>query len=216
MKTISSDIFEPEMPEIKFIGGGKALFAYLQYYSKYFENDQKKSDLDKVNELSNKRFDTITGSSNSLITTKARKSSLFTNINRNRSSLVNKSLGLADMEKLNNILKNSSEFEFNVFELDKIVGKKTLIYTVTEVFEKYSELEVLVDEKHLKKFLTFISDNYYRTNPYHNDLHAADVFQTTYVVLMKGNIVDVSNLIILIAISYIVFFNISLLYRNLN
>ena len=63
------------------------------------------------------------------------------------------------------------------------------------MFDRYSELIALVDEKNLKNFLTYVSQNYYRTNPYHNDLHGADVFQTTYVVLMKGNIVDVRVLI---------------------
>jgi len=183
------------MNDIKFTGGGKALFAYLRYYSKYFENDQKKSDLDKVNELSKDRINNLSqNSSKSLYSANKRKSSLFQNINQNRSSVAN-SLSLLDASKLQAILKNVESFEFNVFELDKLVGKNTIVYTVNEVFDRYSELIALVDEKNLKNFLTYVSQNYYRTNPYHNDLHGADVFQTTYVVLMKGNIVDVRVLI---------------------
>jgi len=185
---MSINIFEPEMPEIKFTGGEHALQAYLRYFSKYFENDQKKNDLSKVNELSNSRLNT---------SPRVRKSSLFQNLNPRKSSIqaynTDNKIDMGSMEKLGNILKSVDSFEFNVFELDKIVGRKTIFYTVNEVFERYSDLINLVDEKKFKNFLNYISDNYYRNNPYHNDLHAADVFQTTYVIMIKGNIVDVLN-----------------------
>jgi len=187
---MSINIFEPEMPEIKFTGGEHALLAYLRYFSKYFENDQKKNDLSKVNELSNSRR-------NSNSSPKAKKSSLFQNMNPRKSSIqannTNNNFDMGSMEKLGDILKSVDDFEFNVFELDKIVGRKTIFYTVNEVFERYSDLINLVDETKFKNFLNYISDNYSRNNPYHNDLHAADVFQTTYVIMIKGNIVDVLN-----------------------
>jgi hypothetical protein len=32
-----------------------------------------------------------------------------------------------------------------------------------------------------------ITNGYYRESPYHNDIHAADVLQTTYVIMEKGS-----------------------------
>ncbi len=182
------------MPEIKFTGGERALFAYLCYFSNYYQNDQKKSDINRVNEISSIRF----SSNNNLSTygnlsVRARKSSLFSNINPRRSSNFNNpSISLTNMEKLSNVLKNVDDYHFNIFELEKIVQKQTIHFLLHEVFERYIELYELVNEKYFKNFLQYISGNYYRTNPYHNDIHAGDVFQTVYVCLLKGNIVDVS------------------------
>lgn len=78
-------------------------------------------------------------------------------------------------------------FDFNVFDVEKLVGKKTLHFCSNEIFELLNFFEDLIDEAVFKRFINEIEKGYYRESPYHNDIHAADVLQTTYLIMEKGS-----------------------------
>jgi hypothetical protein len=42
----------------------------------------------------------------------------------------------------------------------------------------------------MENFINHIRDGYVKDNPYHNDLHAADVFHTCYSLLFHSNVVE--------------------------
>jgi hypothetical protein len=90
-------------------------------------------------------------------------------------------------------LTRITSFDFDIFEVDSIVGKKTLRFISHEIFNKYNFYEEIIDERKYKNFIGQIADGYNRNILYHNDIHAADVLQTFYVMLEKGNLVDVKT-----------------------
>lgn len=87
-----------------------------------------------------------------------------------------------------NILLKIEDFEFNIFELDKLIGKDTMLYMSNEIFQNLYFFEDVIDEMKFRKFICKVIEGYDRNVSYHNDLHAADVLQTLYVMMEKGSI----------------------------
>lgn len=77
-------------------------------------------------------------------------------------------------------------YQFNIFELDQLLEKKTLISMATEIFTRKNFFEILIPEDKFENFIKEISDGYTRDVQYHNDLHAGDVFQTLNLILKEG------------------------------
>ncbi len=69
--------------------------------------------------------------------------------------------------KIQGILDNLSDPNFDIFKLDEISGKKTLLYLSEEVFKRYDFFEY-IDEKVFTNFITAISEGYDRKIAYHN------------------------------------------------
>lgn len=81
--------------------------------------------------------------------------------------------------KIKEKLLASDNFNFNIFELEGLVKDKTLEVLSHYVFEKLNYFELkYFDEITFKTFTQEISEGYLRI-PYHNSIHACDVFQTT-------------------------------------
>ena len=90
-------------------------------------------------------------------------------------------------EKLINNIENEN---FNIFELDKEVGRdQTLGIICFYIFNSFGMYN-LIRYPYFENFIIKISKGYIRENPYHNDLHAGDVTQTCMVFLRKGKIND--------------------------
>jgi hypothetical protein len=95
-------------------------------------------------------------------------------------------------KRLSDALALLGSYDFDIFEIDGIVGKKTLRYVSFEVLNKFSFFEEILDETKYKNFIDKIADGYNRNVVYHNDIHAADVLQTIFVMLEKGQLVSVN------------------------
>ena len=76
---------------------------------------------------------------------------------------------------------------FNIFELDALLGKQTLFYLSKSIFNRY-ELEHFYIKDKWMNFILKISDGYDRKVKYHNDVHAADVYQTGFFILYTGKL----------------------------
>lgn len=63
-----------------------------------------------------------------------------------------------------------------------------------EIFSRYNYFDSIVKESKFKSFIRKITEGYDRKVSYHNDLHAADVLQTTFVMLTKGNLISALQL----------------------
>jgi hypothetical protein len=92
-------------------------------------------------------------------------------------------------------LSKIESFEFNVFEIDKLIEKKTLYFALNQIMFKYGFFKDVIDEEKFLNFITEIITGYDRKVPYHNDLHATDVLQTTFVQIEKGNLRKVNKFI---------------------
>ena len=106
---------------------------------------------------------------------------------RDRRPSVN-SINLKVENEANNILCKVEDFDFNIFELNDLVGKHTMIYVAHEIFNSLYFYEDVINEKVFRNFVMKISDGYNRDVKYHNDLHATDVLQTVFVLMEKGNV----------------------------
>jgi len=91
-------------------------------------------------------------------------------------------------------LEKINTFEFNIFELDKLFGKKCLFHVLNEILNQYNYIDDHLVEKKYVNFINEISEGYNRDIPYHNDLHATDVLQTTHLIILKSNLAKVYNL----------------------
>jgi len=88
-------------------------------------------------------------------------------------------------------------FDFNIFELDKLIQKKALYLVLNQILNRYNFFEILVEKNYIN-FIHEIIDGYDRKIPYHNDMHATDVLQTTYILISKGDLAKVNKLILMI------------------
>lgn len=91
-------------------------------------------------------------------------------------------------EKINKIFT----FDFNIFEIDDLLKEKTLPVVSSNVFRHLNFFEIkLINEKEFFTFAEALASGYSRSVPYHNDLHAVDVFQTIFNFFNKTEIDDV-------------------------
>lgn len=87
-------------------------------------------------------------------------------------------------------LDKIQEPDFNIFILEKEVGQESILATVSSYIFITLGLYSQVHFNNFEKALVEIAKGYIRRNPYHNDLHAADVNQTLFMYLKYGKIVD--------------------------
>ncbi len=90
--------------------------------------------------------------------------------------------------KIASALNKINSHEFNVFEMNEVLEKKTILYMSFDVFSKLNYFDTIIKENKFKNFISSLINGYDRKIPYHNDLHAADVFQTTFVIIENGNL----------------------------
>lgn len=83
--------------------------------------------------------------------------------------------------------------EFDIFQLEKVVGKENTLSTVSCYIFITNGLYSIINYTNFENFLDLITNGYDRKNPYHNDLHAADVEQTCYMYLKYGSLREVIN-----------------------
>ena len=112
---------------------------------------------------------------------KTTPTSLLTDIPKNKLDQVKKELGRIDT------------FEFNIFELDKLIQQKCLYYVLNNILNRYNYIQDLLHEKNYINFVNEIIAGYNRKVPYHNDLHATDVLQTTHLLILKSDLATVKN-----------------------
>lgn len=76
---------------------------------------------------------------------------------------------------------------FNIFRLESEVGAENTLSVIScYIFTTYGFYSIIKYGK-FEKFIKAITKGYLRSNPYHNDLHAADISQTCMIYLQNGN-----------------------------
>ncbi len=85
-------------------------------------------------------------------------------------------------------IKKIEDPTFNIFRLEKEVGQENILSTVSCYIFTTMGFYSLVKYDKFEMFIQEIAKGYLRSNPYHNDLHAADVLQTCSIFLKWGKI----------------------------
>jgi hypothetical protein len=75
---------------------------------------------------------------------------------------------------------------FNIFHYENIVGKQNVLLYIGNFIYHCYHFNKYIDVKKFDSWTFKISQGYSRNNPYHNDLHAADVTITCYQFLKLG------------------------------
>ena len=97
-------------------------------------------------------------------------------------------LNEVEIVKVTQILNNINKFDFDIFELNQFLGKKSLYYMAITIFEKLN-YDHLYKKLNFNNFISKITAGYDRVNaPYHNDLHGGDVLQTVFNIITHGKL----------------------------
>ena len=156
--------------------------AYLLKYSDLEHAAQKARDYKKIRKDS-----------------KIYKSSFFNKVNgesKSNKKIIEHNLKLTEIispsiiSMLKDQMKKLDTPEFNIFELNEILDKKTSIYIAIEILRNFDVIEnEVIPHNIFINFLEIIVSKYDRINAiYHNDLHAGDVMQTSYTIIKRGNL----------------------------
>ncbi len=164
-------------------------------------NAQSKLEREKdqaITKRQSKRMKTIsvfrgrksTSSSSSIEKDKLMLERISSDIKSRKSSTLSE-LSFTILGAVNNNLDNINSFDYDIFELDSLIEKKSLHFMSYEIFNNNNYFDELIDEIKFKNFIKEITSGYDRKVTYHNDLHAGDVMQTTNVMLEKGELIQV-------------------------
>ena len=95
---------------------------------------------------------------------------------------------IMNMDKLNDNLLDFKSPNFDIFKLEKKVGRDNILpVTTTYVFISLN-LFSIIDYTKFEPFIFATANGYHRENPYHTDLHAADMVQTILLYTIYGNL----------------------------
>jgi hypothetical protein len=87
-----------------------------------------------------------------------------------------------------NLFNNIENQDFNIFNLNKSVGRENILPVIGNyIFNRFGFYNILKYNK-FENWSKKIADGYIRTNPYHTDLHAADITHTCLIYLKVGKI----------------------------
>ena len=154
--------------------------SFLMKYSQIEDHKQKEKDL-QVYRRQSKKYSNYFELNN-------------LNLNSSEEILINNTLSTmispSIIAKLSEPMEKISSCDFDIFELNDLLGKKTSVYLSSEILGRLSLVDNGdVPQNILSNFIKEIVAHYDRNKAiYHNDLHAGDVMQTVYTIFVKGNL----------------------------
>ena len=95
---------------------------------------------------------------------------------------------IMNMNKINENLLDFKNTNFDIFKLENQVGKENILAVTTTYIFVSLNLFNIIDYTKFEPFIFGVAKGYKRENPYHTDLHAADVTQSTLLYVMYGNL----------------------------
>jgi hypothetical protein len=92
------------------------------------------------------------------------------------------------------LFNNIENQNFNIFELTKNVGRDNILPVIGNyIFNRLGFYNLLKYSKY-ENWCRKIAEGYIKTNPYHTDLHAADITHTCLIYLKVGKVNKISKL----------------------
>lgn len=164
-----SNLYEPEYSNIIPRPSKTTGYETLAKYSQMEEAKMRESDIIAINSMKNSPRVT------------------HIDFSQRRSTRLSSFISPSIFAKINMHLASDNTIDFNIFELDALVGTKTTFYISYDIFSKIGIFETeKVDEEIFKNFVRVIIEGCNRSLPYHNDLHAGDVLQTLFTIMEQG------------------------------
>jgi hypothetical protein len=95
---------------------------------------------------------------------------------------------IINMNKISENLLDFKSPNFDIFKLENKVGKENILpVTSTYIFVSLNLFSIIEYTK-FESFIFSVANGYKRDNPYHTDLHAADVVQSLLLYVIYGNL----------------------------
>ena len=92
------------------------------------------------------------------------------------------------MNRINEELLDFESPNFNIFKLENKVGRDNILPVISTYIFSTLGLFSIIDYVKFEPFIFRVASGYNRDNPYHTDLHAADICQSLLVYYIFGNI----------------------------
>ena len=83
--------------------------------------------------------------------------------------------------------------DFDIFNFESKVGKENTLYLIGSYIYKKFDFSKIIKEQKFVNWSKQIASGYSRHNPYHTDLHAADVTQTCFLSLLQEGVKEISK-----------------------
>lgn len=192
VKTITEEhLFELDTMEFKQKVGNASHngIDYLVKYSQIEDSKRKEEDFN-VLRVKSKVYSKDSNVSNNEVNVSSQQQH---KLKRRRSSDLTTLISPSILAIVHSQIDKIEHCDFDIFVLDELLGKKASIYVANEILSRFDVIDSEYIEKEVfKNFINEITEHYDRTNAiYHNDLHAADVMQTCFVVFVQGNVQQV-------------------------
>ncbi len=89
-------------------------------------------------------------------------------------------------DDINMILVDVNEWNFDIFEVDRITKGHPILFIAYAVFKNYSLYETFnIDESVVRRYFAATEAGYRVENEYHSNVHAADVMQNVHCFLLQ-------------------------------
>ena len=107
-------------------------------------------------------------------------------------NIISPNISIAKFLNNNSDILNEIETpNFNIFNLDEKIGKEnTLSFIGYYIFNRFG-FNNIINYNTFEKWCKKISEGYLRTNPYHTDLHAADITHTCLIYFKIGKVNEI-------------------------
>ena len=176
--------------------------------NKYSVNFMKKIEKIKTEIDLNKRKTAIIKNKRPLDINKMLKTRIrLTNLtNMNNSTNVKKKVNSIQMKTNPNMKENETIHnidiisnkdietkDFDIFNFESKVGKENTLYLIGSYIYKKFDFSKIIKEQKFVNWSKKIASGYSRHNPYHTDLHAADVTQTCFLSLLQEGVKEISK-----------------------
>ena len=114
----------------------------------------------------------------------------FNSSNRRRSTDLSLLVSPSIIARMYEQMSKIDKCDFNIFELDEILGIKTSIFMAEDILGRFPFIDNnIISIDTFKNFITQIVTHYDRIKAlYHNDLHAGDVMQTCFTIFTQGKL----------------------------
>ncbi len=81
------------------------------------------------------------------------------------------------------MLKDIESENFDIFELDKEVGRNNILPLIGYYIFNRLGFEEILNYNKFEKWIKKIDEGYLRSNSYHTNIHSADITQTCLIYL---------------------------------
>ena len=122
-----------------------------------------------------------------------KKVNIFTDSNSKMDNISNNNKS-SFMNIDTNLFNNIENQNFNIFDLNKNVGRDNILSIIGYyIFNRFGFYNILNYNKY-ENWCRKIANGYIRSNPYHTDLHAADITHTCLIYLKVGKVNKICKL----------------------